>query len=64
MTEKRGRGRPKTDKEWIMVNVRFEPSTVEALDAHLEMLMKDKGVNISRMELIRQIVREYLATKT
>ena len=64
MTEKRGRGRPKTDKEWIMVNVRFEPSTVEALDVHLEMLMKDKGMNISRMELIRQIVREYLDTQT
>ena len=64
MTEKRGRGRPKTDKEWIMVNVRFEPSTVEALDTHLAMLMKDKGVNISRMELIRQIVREYLDTQT
>jgi len=64
MTEKRGRGRPKTDKEWIMVNVRFEPSTVAALDAHLEMLMQDKGVNISRMELIRQIVREYLDSQT
>ena len=64
MTEKRGRGRPKTDKEWIMVNVRFEPSTVEALDARLELLMKEKGVNISRMGLIRQIVREYLHTQT
>ena len=59
--EKRKPGRPPKAKEWHLMTLRLEPTTVEALDTLVERVYQKEGLSLTRMDLIRQAIRQYIA---
>ncbi len=46
------------------MTLRLEPATVEALDKLVEQVYQHQGLNLTRMDLIRQAVRQYIERET
>jgi metal-responsive CopG/Arc/MetJ family transcriptional regulator len=59
--EKRSPGRPPKATEWRVLSVRLEPSVIEALDRIIERVYQRDGLSLTRIDLIRQAVRQYIA---
>ena len=58
--EKKRPGRPPKAAEWHMMTVRLEPETVAELDKLVERVYRQQGLNLTRMDLIRQAIRQYI----
>ena len=58
--EKKRPGRPPKSAEWHLMTLRLEPATVAALDKLVERVYRQQGLNLTRMDLIRQAIRQYL----
>ena len=46
------------------MTLRLEPKTVEALDTLVERVYQKEGLNLTRMDLIRQAIRQYIDRET
>jgi len=57
-------GRPPKATEWHVMTLRLEPKTVEALDTLVERVYQKEGLNLTRMDLIRQAIRQYIDRET
>ena len=57
MTTKKKPGRPPKASEWHMMTLRIEPEMVEKLDTLVERFYEKEGLNISRVDLIRQAIK-------
>ena len=61
---KRRPGRPPKAAEWSVLTLRLEPEIVETLDRLTERFYQKQGLNVSRVDLIRQAVRQYIERET
>ena len=61
---KKKRGRPPKSTEWSVLTLRLEPELVETLDKLAERFYQKQGLNVSRVDLIRQAVRQYVERET
>lgn len=64
MVTKRKPGRPPKSAEWFVLTLRLEPEIVETLDKLAERFYQKQGLNVSRVDLIRQAVRQYVERET
>jgi len=62
--EKKRPGRPPKSAEWFMLTLRLEPEIVETLDRLVERRYQQEGLNVTRVDLIRQAVRQYVERET
>ena len=62
--EKKRPGRPPKSAEWFMLTLRLEPEIVETLDRLVERRYQQEGLNVTRVDLIRQAVRQYVDRET
>jgi predicted transcriptional regulator len=62
--EKKRPGRPPKSAEWFMLTLRLEPEIVETLDRLVERRYQQEGLNVTRVDLIRQAVRQYIERET
>jgi predicted transcriptional regulator len=62
--EKKQRGRPPKAAEWFVLTLRLEPELVETLDRLVERMYQQEGLNVTRVDLIRQAVRQYVDRET
>ena len=62
--DKKKPGRPPKSAEWHLMTLRLEPTTVEALDKLVERVYQHQGLNLTRMDLIRQAIRQYIERQT
>ena len=58
--EKKRPGRPPKSAEWFMLTLRLEPEIVETLDRLVERRYQQEGLNVTRVDLIRQAIRQYV----
>ena len=56
---KRKPGRPPKAAEWHILTLRLEPEIIETLDKLVEQVYEKQNLNVSRVDLIRQAVRQY-----
>jgi len=61
---KRRPGRPPKAAEWSVLTLRLEPEIVEKLDGLVEQMYQKQGLNVSRVDLIRQAIRQYVERET
>lgn len=61
---KRRPGRPPKAAEWSVLTLRLEPEIVETLDRLTERFYQKQGLNVSRVDLIRQAIRQYVERET
>jgi predicted transcriptional regulator len=61
---KRKPGRPPKSAEWTVLTLRLEPEIVETLDQLVEKFYQKQGLNVSRVDLIRQAIRQYVERET
>ena len=57
-------GRPPKAAEWHTMTLRLEPEIVETLDQLVERFYQKQGLNVTRVDLIRQAIRQYIDRKT
>ena len=62
--DKKKPGRPPKAAEWHVMTLRLEPKTVESLDKLVERVYQKEGLNLTRMDLIRQAIRQYIERET
>jgi predicted transcriptional regulator len=53
-------GRPPKAEQWHVMTLRIEPEMVEKLDTLVEQFYERHGLNITRIDLIRQAIRQYI----
>ena len=53
-------GRPSKVAEWHVMTLRVEPELIEKLDGLVERMYKKQGLNVTRVDLIRQAIRQYV----
>jgi hypothetical protein len=53
-------GRPPKAAEWHTMTLRLEPEVVETLDRLVERFYQQQGLNVTRVDLIRQAIRQYI----
>ena len=58
--EKRKQGRPRKFQNEVVLTIRLEQAMVDALDELAEHIYQDRGVRISRMDLIREAIHDRL----
>jgi len=46
------------------MTLRLEPAAVEALDKLVEQVYQQEGLNVTRVDLIRQAIRQYVERET
>jgi predicted transcriptional regulator len=56
--EKRKQGRPRKFQNEVVLTIRLEQAMVDALDELAEQIYQDRGVRISRMDLIREAIHD------
>ena len=56
---KRKPGRPPKAAQWHILTLRLEPEIIETLDKLVEQVYEKQNLNVSRVDLIRQAVRQY-----
>jgi predicted transcriptional regulator len=61
---KRKPGRPPKAAEWSVLTLRLEPELVDTLDRLVERFYQKQGLNVSRVDLIRQAIRQYVERET
>ncbi len=61
---KRKPGRPPKAAEWSVLTLRLEPEVIEKLDKLVERRYQQEGLNVSRVDLIRQAIRQYVERET
>ena len=61
---KRKRGRPPKAAEWHILTLRLEPEMIEKLDKLVERMYQQEGLNVTRVDLIRQAIRRYVEQET
>jgi predicted transcriptional regulator len=61
---KRKPGRPPKAAEWFVLTLRLEPEIVEILDKLVERVYQKQGLNVTRVDLIRQAIRQYVERET
>ena len=64
MATKKKPGRPPKAAEWHVMTLRIEPEMVEKLDTLVERFYETQGLNITRVDLIRQAIRQYIDRET
>ena len=58
------RGRPPKAAEWHILTLRLEPEIIEKLDRLVERRYQQEGLNVTRVDLIRQAIRQYVERET
>jgi predicted transcriptional regulator len=58
--EKRKQGRPRKFQNEVVLTIRLEQAMVDDLDELAEQIYQDRGVRISRMDLIREAIHDRL----
>jgi predicted transcriptional regulator len=58
--EKKKIGRPKKSTKWHLMSLRFEPELVEKLDQLIEEMHEKERLKLSRVDLIRQAVWQFV----
>lgn len=53
-------GRPRKSSEWHMLTLRLEPELVQALDQLADRVYQEQRLNVSRLDLIRQAIRQFV----
>jgi predicted transcriptional regulator len=61
---KRKRGRPPKSAEWFVLTLRLEPEIIETLDRLAERFYQQQALNVTRVDLIRQAIRQYVERET
>ena len=61
---KKKRGRPPKAAEWHILTLRLEPEIIEKLDGLVERRYQQEGLNVTRVDLIRQAIRQYVERET
>jgi predicted transcriptional regulator len=61
---KRKRGRPPKASEWHILTLRLEPEIIEKLDGLVERMYQKQDLNVTRVDLIRQAIRQYVERET
>ena len=56
--EKRKQGRPRKFQNEVVLTIRLEQGMVDDLDKLAEKVYQDRGVRISRMDLIREAIHD------
>ena len=57
-------GRPSKVAEWHVMTLRLEPEVIEKLDGLVERRYQQEGLNVTRVDLIRQAIRQYVERET
>ena len=57
-------GRPAKVAEWHVMTLRLEPEVIEKLDRLVERRYQQEGLNVTRVDLIRQAIRQYVERET
>ena len=57
-------GRPAKVAEWHVMTLRLEPEVIEKLDGLVERRYQQEGLNVTRVDLIRQAIRQYVERET
>ena len=61
---KKKRGRPPKAAEWYILTLRLEPEIIEKLDGLVERMYQKHDLNVTRVDLIRQAIRQYVERET
>jgi len=61
---KKKRGRPPKAAEWHILTLRLEPEIIEKLDGLVERMYQKHDLNVTRVDLIRQAIRQYVERET
>jgi predicted transcriptional regulator len=61
---KRKPGRPPKASEWHILTLRLEPEIIEKLDGLVEQMYQKHDLNVTRVDLIRQAIRQYVERET
>jgi predicted transcriptional regulator len=61
---KRKPGRPPKAAEWHILTLRLEPEIIEKLDGLVERMYQKQDLNVTRVDLIRQAIRQYVERET
>ena len=61
---KRKPGRPPKATEWHILTLRLEPEIIEKLDGLVERMYQKQDLNVTRVDLIRQAIRQYVERET
>ena len=58
--EKRKQGRSRKIKQEVVLTIRLEQTTVEALDALADRIYQSRGIHMSRADIIREALHDRL----